>query len=440
MKTKIILGSVLAIVIAGVAAGVYWWMSRPQVILFSDDAKLTLLKVDYGKRHTPPATTGKPSAGARGTAARGNSFTTQNDALVLWVRAEYDRQQYHYFNFYLSDKAGTGCAQASPRNWGNTGNQVVAVQFDTFPRRQGKYYVRVQEQGNGQEMSDKKFVVSNPAHKSYTAWTAEPLPSTKQDDDVSVTLTKVVAGADTPYQRNQDDPDDAMNKGVQVAFHIERAGKPVTNWAPVSVDTTDATGNHASVNYGQGGNQVRWQGDGGTFTYQYGLWPDEPAWKLKLEFSQQSNFADNELWAVKNIPLQPGRQQDFYNYNNNTRNTGSNAAVAETDLNGVHLRIFPAKQFTDMPPNSQPQGGLTIQTTPALPNGMRMTLISLTDDQTNDVSYWDQGMAQNNNVTSYRYALRDVTGVTNLNLTIALHKSRSFEFTIKPEKAATAQP
>ena len=127
--------------------------------------------------------------------------------------------------------------------------------------------------------------------------------------------------------------------------------------------------------------------------------------------------------------------QDFYNFQ---RIAGTNAAVAETDLNGMHLKIFPARQFTDMPPNSQPQGGLTIQVTPALPNGMRMTLISLTDDQTNDVGYWDQGMMQNNNVTSYRYALREVTGATNLNLAIALHKSRFVEFTAKPAKPETS--
>jgi len=141
------------------------------------------------------------------------------------------------------------------------------------------------------------------------------------------------------------------------------------------------------------------------------------------------------LWTVQNIPVQPGRQQDFYNF---ARNSRTSAVVAETDLNGIHLKILPAKQFTDMPPNSQPQGGLTIQTDPALPDGMRMTLVKLTDDQTNDVGYWDNGSGRyinnNINITYCRYALRDLGGATNLNLTIALHKSRFVEFTVKPAK------
>jgi hypothetical protein len=448
MKTKILLLSVVSILILGLAAGAYWWMSRPQVITFSDDARVTLLAVQYGKRHAAPTVKTSTKSGARAPARRGGSFTTTNDTLVLWVRQQYDASgnQYHSFQYYVYDKAGTACVQTYSRNYGGgnqRGNDIVAVQFDAFPRRQGKFIVRVQEQGNGgQEMSDQKFVVSNPVRKSFPAWTAEPLPTTREDGDLSVSLTKLVSGADIAINRNQDNPDDAANKGVQAVFHIARNGKPVTNWEPVSVETSDATGNRVNViRVGQNGWQNgwgnnAWANDEGRFVYQYALWPDEPAWKIKLEFSQQSDFAANELWSVPNIPVQPGRQQDFYNY---ARNGRTNAAVAETDLNGVHFRIFPAKQFTDLPANAQPQGGLTIQADQALPEGMRMTLVKLTDDQNNDVGYWDNGSGRNNNVTFYRYSLRDIAGVTNLNLTISLHKSRFVEFTAKPEKAAAAQ-
>jgi hypothetical protein len=73
---------------------------------------------------------------------------------------------------------------------------------------------------------------------------------------------------------------------------------------------------------------------------------------------------------------------------------------------------------------------------------MRMTLVKLTDDQTNDVTYFDYGMMRNmtgtTGATTYRFGLRDIDGITNLNLTIALHKSRFVEFTAKPEKAVAA--
>jgi hypothetical protein len=437
MKTKTVLWSAVSILIIGIAAGAFWWLRRPQVIIFSDDSKVTLLAVEYGKHHAPPTIKASTTSTNTAPARRGNgSFTTTNDTLVVWVRQEYDASgnQYHGFQYFVYDKAGTACVGNFTTHYANNGrrngNETVGIEFSAFPRRQGKFLLGVQQQGNGgQEMAEQKFSISNPARGPFTKWMAEPLPATKEDDDVSVTLTKLVAGADMPYQRNQDNPDDAANQGVQAVFHVERNGKPVSNWQPVSVETTDATGNHVSG----GISQNNWQDNNDTVIYQYGLWPDEPAWKIKFEFSQQSDFADNELWTVQNIPLQPGRQRDF---SANPRNIQTNAVFAETDLNGIHLKIFPAKQFTDVSPNNYQQGGLTIQASPALPAGMRMTLVKLADDQSNDIGNSGYGTYRNNNITSYRYGLRDISGTTNLNLTIALHKSHFVEFTAKPEKAA----
>jgi len=440
MKTKILLWSVVSLLIISLAVGAFWWLSRPQVITFSDDAKVTLLAVQYGKHHAPPsvkmpaAPAGRPPARARGT------FTTTNDTLVLWVRQEYDSSgnQYHNFQYYAYDKAGTACVQTYGRNYGGNnrqGNDVVAVQFDAFPRREGKFYVRVQESDNGgQEMSDQKFVVANPSPGSFTKWTAEPLPATKDDGDLTVTLTKLTVGATLAITRNQDNPDDPANKGVQAVFHVERNGKPVTNWEPVSVETSDATGNQLTVNrvgdngWQNGWANYNWANDEDTFAYQFGLWPDEPAWKLKFEFSQNSDFADNELWTVSNLPLVPGRQRDF----NNVRNSRTNAVVAETDLNGFHLKILQAVQFTDVSPNNYQQGGVLIQISPDLAEGVRLTLASLTDDQTNDITHSSYGTYRTGNTTTYRYALRDIAGITNINLTLAVHKSRFVEFTAKP--------
>jgi hypothetical protein len=444
MKKKILLWSVVSILIIGLTAGAFWWLRRPQVITFSDDSKVTLLAVEYGKRHAPPNVKAPATTGGRPAARGRGSFTTTDDTLVVWVRQQYDASgnQYHGFQFYAYDKAGTACVGSSTMHNINTGrrtgNDVVGVEFTAFPRRQGKFLVGVQEQSNnGQEMADQKFSISNPARRAFTKWAAEPLPATKEDDDLSVTLTKLVSGADTPYNRDQDNADDPVNKGVQAVFQVQRNGKTTDNWQPVSVETSDATGNFVS-----GFCNTQWNGDEATTTYQWGLWPDETAWKVRFEFSQQSDFADDELWTVQNIPLQPGRQRDF---NTNQRNSQTNAVVAETELNGIHLKIFPAKQFTDVGQNNYLQGGLTIQADPALPAGMRMTLVKLTDDQTNDVTHMDYGTMTSRAGTgaaatiTYRYGLREIDGITNLNLTIALHKSRFIEFTAKPEQAAAAQ-
>jgi hypothetical protein len=80
------------------------------------------------------------------------------------------------------------------------------------------------------------------------------------------------------------------------------------------------------------------------------------------------------------------------------------------------------------------QGGLFIQVNPDVSNGYRMT-VNVTDDQTNNIQSSEYGIQRNNNNTFYRYRLQDIAGLTNLNVCIALHKSRFVEFTAKPEKS-----
>ena len=504
MKTKILLLSVVSILILGLAGGAYWWLSRPQVITFSDGSKLTLLGVDYGKRHAVPGgklPLGSPrivrTAGPQvvpGPPNGNGSFTTLNDTLVVWMRAKYDYttnqpgqpSQYRSFQLSVYDKNGTACAFASSRNVSDSpqGDDILAMPFDAFPRREGKLYLRAQEDGSGgRKISDKKFVISNPAAKmSFAKWTPEPVPDRQTNGDWAMTLTKLVAGVNMPYQTNSANPDDARNKGVQVTFHAERAGKRVANWQLASVEITDATGNRTGINsWPKGVGQVQWNGDEGTFTYPYGLWPDEPAWKLRLIMAQTSDFSSDEQWTAQNIPVVPGGQQilnaisgfrdfsvrDGVGMDNNLPSAPT--PCAETDLGGHHIKVFPAVQFTNnarfgnLPANfTPPQTALSIQIQPALmengmifrngangtqkaDDGLRLTLAKVTDGQGGEIQTYYSGFNMNgtggtNFTSTHRFMLRNLAGVTNISATIALYKNRVFEFTVKPEKAATAKP
>ncbi len=421
MKSKIVIAGLLLLILAAISAGAFW-LWRPQVVTFDDGSKLTLISIQYGLHHTPPVVNG---------ARHARPISTTNDTLVVWIHEQYDTSDWHYFQFYAYDKANTACASSEgvPNGNGKV-NQVIGVVLDAFPRRQSQFILRVQEQGNGgMEMADKGFIIHH-AVGNYPALAPATLPDTEEDQDVSVTLTKLGVGMNMPYTRDNDDPDDPMNKGVQAAFQVARNGQTMTNWQPVAVETTDATGNRVD---GQIANNA-WQGNDDTVVYQFGLWPDEPAWKMRFEFSQQSNFAPEELWAVPGVPVGPGKMNDFWNFFNR-RSSQTNTPFAESDLNGYHLKVFAAKQFTDMPPNGQPQGGLIIQVTPKLPDTMRLTIAKLTDDQTNDIGFWENTQNFMRGMTVDQCQLRDIDGVTNLNLTIALHKSRFVEFTAKPDIA-----
>jgi hypothetical protein len=105
------------------------------------------------------------------------------------------------------------------------------------------------------------------------------------------------------------------------------------------------------------------------------------------------------------------------------------------------------------------QAGLMVQIQPAVSvvsrlanaaqtadDGMRLTLAKVTDDQGGEFQTYTSGTSTTGTIgaadstSTFRYTLRDTGGVTNITATIAIHKNRSFEFTVKPEKAATDQP
>ncbi len=428
MKIKVLLGIGVAIVFVAVIAGATWWELRKQIVTFDDGSELILLGVDYGQRHK------SPEIKVAGGGVRGHSFNTTNDTLVVWVREKFPDRSWRNYQFYVYDQAGTACVQGGGNYYSNgrSGNQIVGVQFNAFPRRQSRFYVRVQENSNdGQEMSDNKFVISNPAHGPFAAFTGNPLPDTEEDGDFSATLKKLVARAKMPFMRNNDaDDTDPINQGAQATFQVQINGTNAPNWQPVAIETSDGTGNSVT-----GMINAQAQDNDWVASYQYALWPDEPAWKLRVEFSKQSGFNDDELWTVPNIPLQNGRWRDFYN---NGRRQTQPKPFAESDVGNYHLSVFPVNQFTDMGPNAQPQGGLMIEVDPAPPEGMRLTILKFTDDAGDDIQHWDYGQSQQaRNGKFYRYGLQDLQGGTNFNLTVALHKSHFLVFTAKPEVAPT---
>jgi hypothetical protein len=144
MKTKTVLWSIVSVLIAGIATGAFWRLRKPQVIIFSDDSKVTLLGVDYGKLHVPPNVKASAASTNRALLQRsGSSFATTDDTLVVWVRQEYDSRQYHNFQYYLYDKAGTACVGDSGMNYdirGRQNNKIVGIEFSAFPRRQGNFF------------------------------------------------------------------------------------------------------------------------------------------------------------------------------------------------------------------------------------------------------------------------------------------------------------
>lgn len=424
---KIILWSLVAALIASLAGGAFLWPRKPQVIIMSNGTKLTLLGVTYGKHHVAPRM--KLANGrSRGGGARMDST---NNTVVIWILQEHKPNQWPNYELMVYDTANTACVSAWSRNSTQIkdGMEVQGFMLEAYPRWDKKMILRIMSWGSGgQHVSKDQFIISNPARSSVPQWATAPLPNTQSDDDLDVTLTKLIANAPLPYNRGNGAPrTDPINRCVQFDFDVQQNSQSATNWRPVRAEISDAAGNQVK-GWVNGYHQ---NGESSVF-FQPTLWPDEPAWKLRLEFSRTSGFKDDEIWTVTNLPVQLGSQQDIWN---NWNSEPDKPAFAETTINGTRLKIFPAVQFKDQNQGGDQSVNFIIHADPdPETDGNRLTLISVANDQgrilENRNSSWGGG--------AYQFGFPNVRNSKTLNVTVALHQSRFVEFTVKPTKASTA--
>jgi len=429
VKIKIILWSLISALVAGLVIGAFLWSRKPQIITLSDGTKLTLIGVTYGHHHVAPKI---KLAGARSPRTGGARLDSTNDTLVVWILQEHRPNQWPNYQLLVYDRADTACVRTTTRTQTQikNGTEIQGFMLGAYPRRDRKMVLHIMTYGQrGQQMAKEQFVVANPARGSFPKWTPSPLPDTKSDGDLDVTLKQLVANAPAPYGRTGVAKNDPANQCVQLDFDAQQNGQSATNWRPVQVETSDATGNFIKGwvnNYWQNGEKAG-------YLFQSGLWPEEPAWKVRLEFSRTSGFDPDELWSVTNVPVRAGGQQDAWNFWGNSNSGRANPAFAETTINGVRVKLFPAIQYTDPNRNNTKVVSLTFKTDPdAESAGMRLTPLGATDDQ---------GHAMNNQGSSwgggdYQYEYAAPRNLQSVNITIALHLSRFVEFTVKPQKAA----
>jgi len=157
-----------------------------------------------------------------------------------------------------------------------------------------------------------------------------------------------------------------------------------------------------------------------TWTGTWLLWPDEPAWKLRLEFARRSGFAPDELWHVQGIPV-PG---------NDAFTPGS----FRTNLQGVSLSVRGISDAQGFLPDGTMSLNVTsnmlnMTWTPSSP-GLSVSLLEVQDDHGQNVQVAASG-GGTHGVVCYRLNL--VSHVHSLDARIAVRRSRFVEFLAKPD-------
>ena len=298
-----------------------------------------------------------------------------------------------------------------------------ATEIRAFPRRGSELRLRLMSNNN--PLCEIK--IPNPAHGPHPQWTPSALPVSASDDELEFNLVKFRS-----YQSGAAVfTKDGVYPRTQCAFQVREKGRDSTAWRPVAFEISDATGNHwrpwpDSRLDGMDGMAV-------LAGFLGALWPDEGAWKLRVEFRRAADFPDHELLRIDHLPI-PGAEeilqpQTAYEANGATIEV---AAVIGARVPWERIARLNARRTRDC---------ITVLITGRiLSQGRRVSFGEAKDENGSLVrlegAAYEPGQVpgQNPDLLPYSFNFKAPPAARELTLTLAVSRSRFIEFLAKPEQ------
>ena len=269
-----------------------------------------------------------------------------------------------------------------------------------------------------------EFDVPNPTPGPYPQWRPEPLPSTKQDGDLSVTLQSLSC-------RVLDIGSIVPTVGEEISrtyadFRLVQAGRTNQTWRPVNVEISDATGNHwtpwdyiASPKPRNGLAELIFRG---------ALWRGETAWKLRYEFSRTTGFEPDEIFTFSGVEV-PGPDQVI---------TLDNATVVD----GTKVQLIAVSGEAAEQPDRLKHFAMTNSANISIsvrlmPRDKRLSLVRIVDQNGREAKV---AVGADVKYPERVFGFRPAEGARQLSFTFALHKSRYVDFLARPQFVDRSRP
>ena len=300
------------------------------------------------------------------------------------------------------------------------GEVIQGWRFKAFPRRHKKVRCRfIYKDASGNYAGAAEMEIPNPVPGPHPQWMPEPLPATKRNGDLTVTLVDFVAG----LQHEQDvAPKNQWywigRATTRATFHVQQAGNEHPPWKLQSLSVADATGNSWKASLEDPPNPPA--GEKLFAEFIGSLWPSEPAWKLRVEFSRTNGFAPDELWTPADIAVPATNQIVMLNSSHET--TG--VKLRFVAIGGVGAEL-------PEPFQSLASGGRVNLAVEIKSADCRLTLVKVVDDQRRVIAFNEPYTWFDDN---HSFALDVPAGAKTISATFAIHRSRFVEFTAKPRR------
>jgi len=281
-----------------------------------------------------------------------------------------------------------------------------------FPRRSKELRIRIYDTpwGNGRLLHE--FRIRNPARVStndVAPWVAEPLPQFQKSGDLEATL---VALQVWPSSHGMRVGDLAWHQ-ARLEFTFTQGGMPTTNWVACHVRLSDATGNAA-----EGTGPHSWMNGRAYLVFPRWPLPLGEAWRMEVDFSQRHGFATNELWEVRNVPIQ----------------TATTGFIPKTNrMSGTEVRIMGLEHSQADELGHMGMRGVGLSVAAGAPPDSRrwhLTIVRVIDSTGRDVISNQWFGFENNGEFHFDVS----TNATSLDLWVAYVPARSMEFTAQPTR------
>jgi hypothetical protein len=304
-------------------------------------------------------------------------------------------------------ETGDLCFRSMPPD-GPITEQWEAWKLPAFPRRGRTVDLRINTRdGAGRWLRAAEFRVTNPTSGPHPTWTPEPLPITRRDGDLAVTLTQFSTAARRDDRHRAAGPDE--ESWTHATFRFAQNGHPASNWQSAGFTMTDATGNTCSSTHDLFRKPLP---EGEQFSFRGSLWPGEPAWKLRFQYLRTAGFAADELWTVRHLPVPGVRERRQVEMSARRR--------------GALVRVLSICGREAFPSGRDP--GVQVQFSPAA-DDLRLTLVRAIDDRGHDVT---PGFATRMPDSTLSFALPGAADHTLVSLTFAVQRPRTVQFLVKP--------
>jgi hypothetical protein len=445
MMPRLRFGILLLVVAMIVLAG--WMLTRnrgaPVSFRLLDGSELILARITQGSKHEMPY--GKrwqdylsPILNANLQAKLGckvASLTPANsNSMVLWlwqkqIPSPLARQSLYTSDYFLTTVDTNGfestMLHSSSCSYSTSpGSNLRGWELKNFPRRGGNVGIRIYMTGaQGQLVRVGAFNVPNRKPLKTPGWVPQTLPATIKTNDLEVTLVKLETGL-TAEQAGLGSRIAGSKAFSLAVFAVRERGKPARDWNITGLKAAAASGEQIEPGNARSTSDTLEQ----EYAFTGALWPDEPAWKLKVEITRSASYPAEELWTIKGVPVPKVGEVTEVNAKTNIYG----AQIEFTGVSGPDARL-PLDWQGRMPyANIHARSPIPMSDT-------YLKLVEVRDDQGRKIA--QRGMHSSSSTSGRGATLREsnhgfgieIPGDSKtLDITFAFTRSRYVEFLAKP--------